>query len=417
MKIFQKNEISSNIIALIFVQFANYISPLLVLPYLSRVLGLDGFGVVVMAMSLCSIALIVTDYGFGLSAPYWLAKNKSNKERVAEYLGGVFFIKSILFVVCFTVTTVFYCHTDLIPRNDIFFYALIASMFFQTFQPNWFFLGIEKMKNVTIFMVSAKLSYLFLVFFFVNNSTQIDIVIVCFAISNFLATAIGILFIYKENYRIARSTTKQSWIIFKDGSAFFLSRLAVGVYTSASTFLVGSFSGASSAALYNSAEKLYQAGQSATSPVSQVLFPYLTRTGKKEILYKFVGGLFIPMILGIIFCIHYADIIVTFIFGEQFRAASELLEIFLVTLLINFIGVNFGYPAFSILGRIDIANKTVLCGSALQLINLVVMYTQGFISAINVCYSVLFVESVVMLLRVSIYYYLIRNAKISNFVN
>lgn len=408
MKFFRKNEISNNIIALIFVQFANYISPLLVLPYISRVLGLDGFGIVAMAMSLCSIALIVTDYGFGLSAPYWLAKNKSDKGKVAEYLGAVFFIKGMLFLVCFFVTVFLYFHTNLIPRNDTFLYALIASMFFQAFQPNWFFLGIEKMKNVTVLMVSAKLSYLFLIFLFVKKSTQVDVVMICFAISNCLAAFIGVLFIYRENYTIAKSTAKQSWMVFKDGCIFFISRLAVGVYTSASTFLVGSFNGASSAALYNSAEKLYQAGQSATSPISQALFPYLARTGKKEILYKLVGGLLIPMFFGVVFCIYYSDLIITLVFGEQFSAASELLEIFLVTLLINFIGVNFGYPAYASIGRLDIANKSVILAAVLQISSITIMYIAKCLNAKNICLSILFVETVVMLVRVFCFFYLSR---------
>lgn len=409
MKLFRKNEISSNIIALIFVQFANYISPLLVLPYLSRVLGLDGFGAVAMAMSLCGIVLIVTDYGFGLSAPYWLAKNKSNKERVAEYLGAVFFIKTMLFVVCFIAIGIFFHHSKEVSYSHVFFYALIASIFFQTYQPNWFFLGIEKMKNVTIFMVSAKLSYLLLVFTFVNDSTKIDIVIVSFAISNFLATAIGISYIYKENYRIARPTIKQSWSVFKDGGVFFVSRLAVGVYTSASTFLVGLFSGASSAALYNSAEKLYQAGQSATSPVSQALFPYLTRTGKKEVLYKFVGGLLIPISFGVIICIYYADAIMALVFGEQFRVAGGLFKIFSITLLINFIGVNFGYPAYASIGRLDIANRSVILAAVLQILSITIMYISKNLNAENICFSVLFVESAVMLVRVSCFYFLSKN--------
>ncbi len=410
MHIFKKNEISNNIIALVFVQFANYISPLLILPYLSRVLGLDGFGVVAIAMSLCGIALIITDYGFGLSAPYWLAKNKTDRNQVAEYLGAIFIIKFILFTICtIAVTYYFFFLQTVMPHTLLFFGALVSSIFFQTFQPNWFFLGIEKMKNVTFFMVTAKLSYLLLVFTIVKKTTQIDLVIFCFSVSNLLATAIGIAFIYKEGYRISKPKIILIYNVFKDGGFFFLSRLAVGVYTSASTFLVGSFSGASAAAFYNSAEKLYQAGQSATSPVSQALFPYLARTGRKDILYKAVGGLIIPMIIGVSFCIYYSDYIVVTFFGEEFHAASYLLKIFMVTLLVNFIGVNFGYPAFSSINRVDIANKSVLFSAVLQLIFLIIMYFTDSVTPINICYSVLIIEVIVMLIRVSFFVYLSRN--------
>lgn len=415
MNFFKKNEISNNIIALVFVQFANYISPLLILPYLSRVLGLDGFGVVAIAMSLCGIALIITDYGFGLSAPYWLAKNKTERNEVAEYLGAIFIIKFILFTICtIAVTYYFFFLQTVMPHTLLFFGALVSSIFFQTFQPNWFFLGIEKMKNVTFFMVTAKLSYLLLVFTIVTKTTQIDLVIFCFSVSNLLATAIGIAFIYKEGYRISKPKVILIFSVFKDGGFFFLSRLAVGVYTSASTFLVGSFSGASAAALYNSAEKLYQAGQNATSPVSQALFPYLARTGRKDVLYKAVGGLLIPMLFGTWFCISYSEEIVVLIFGEAFNGSSDLLEIFLITLIINFVGVNFGYPAFASIDRVDVANKSVLFAAILQVASLFCMYFMEVITPLNVCYSVLFVEAVVMITRVFFYVKLCGNNKVTS---
>lgn len=401
-----KHNLIQNIIALVFVQFANYISPLLVLPYLSRVLGLDGFGTIAMAMSLCSIALVITDYGFALSAPYWISKNKLDKSAVSSYLGAIFFIKTILFIICGSLFFIYLAVNDSISKYGFIKYYIVASIFFQSFQPNWFFLGIEKMKNVTIFMVTAKMTYLIMVFWLVKKSTQVDLVILCFAISNLLATLIGFFYLYKEKYWISIPTPTLVWRVAKDSSPFFISRLAVGVYTSASTFLVGNFAGTSAAALYGSAEKLYQAGQSISSPVSQALFPYLARTGDNRALYKFVGILFVPITFGVILSINYSDLIMEVFFGKDFGAASGLLNIFLVTLLVNFIGVNFGYPAFASIGRVDIANKSVLFAAAFQMLLLVGMFLSNSIDAKNICLSVLFVESVVMLVRVYYFFYL-----------
>ncbi|WP_178090441.1 oligosaccharide flippase family protein [Plesiomonas shigelloides] len=407
----QVNNLNKNIFFLTLVQFANYIAPLLVLPYLGRVLGLDGFGVVAMGMSLCSMVLIITEYGFGVSAPYWLAKNKKNRAEVSSYVGAIFLVKALLFLLSVVAVSIYFMLMTEIPRSTLLHVAILASIFFQTFQLSWFFLGIEKMKNVTIFTVTAKLSYLALVFLCVNDKLDLALVFVCYAISNLFATAIGIVFLYKEKYWIARPTKKQTWEVFKNSGLFFISRLAVGVYTSASTFLVGNFAGLDAAALYGSAEKLYQAGQSATSPVSQALYPYLARTGDKQALYKFVGVLLIPLCIGVAGCIYYAEPIITLIFGEEFIAATELLKVFLLTLLINFVGVNFGYPAFSIIGRVDIANKTVIFGAVLQLISILTLYSMSAITAKNICLSVLVVECVVMLIRIITYWGLINNKK------
>ncbi|HGE6089863.1 TPA: oligosaccharide flippase family protein [Vibrio cholerae] len=402
----QEVKLKANIIYLIIMQLGNYIAPLLVLPYLSRVLGLDGFGVVAIAISLCAIALIITDYGFGISAPYWLARNKTDKSAVASYVGAIFFIKMLLFLLSASVVLIYFNFASQIPREPLLYLAILVCVFLQTFQINWFFLGIEKMKNITIFMVIAKVSYLILVFLLVKHSSDIALVLVCYAISNFLATSLGIFFLYKEKYWISRPTKMQTWYVFKDSGLFFVSRLSVGVYTSASTFLVGNFAGAGAAAIYNVAEKLYMAGQSATSPVSQALYPYLARTGDKQALYKFVAILLIPLSVVVSSCIYFSEPIIILIFGEDFIAATELLRIFLLTLLVNFVGINFGYPAFATIGKVNIANKTVIFASVLQVMSIVTLYSMSAITAKNICLSVFAIETVVMLIRMVLYWLL-----------
>ncbi|WP_050989587.1 oligosaccharide flippase family protein [Vibrio ordalii] len=406
-------KLRENIIYLILMQFGNYIAPLLILPYLSRILGLDGFGIVAMSMSLCAIALIITDYGFGISAPYWLAKNKKDKRLVSQYIGAVFFVKFILFLLCSLGVFIFLNATDVIPFDKVTYVAIFLSILFQTFQPNWFFLGIEKMKNITIFMVTAKIIYLLLVFFYIKESTQSGMVLVCFAISNLFASSIGVYLIYKEGYWFSTPSRSEIWKVFKDGALFFISRLSVGVYTSANTFLVGIFSGAGGAALYNSAEKLYQAGLNATSPISQALYPYLARTGDKKVFYKFISLVFIPLFFIVLGCIAHAELIMVFIFGDEFRAGAKLLKIFMMIWLVSFVGVNFGYPAFASIGRVDIANKSVIFAAFLQLVSILTLYIFNMITAENVCLSVLAVETVVMLLRLVTFFKISRATQLN----
>ncbi|WP_409339321.1 oligosaccharide flippase family protein, partial [Providencia rustigianii] len=68
------NRIYKNILSLTLIQLFNYISPLLVLPYLSRTLSIDGFGLLMLSMSMISICLVISDFGFNLSSTYWIAK-------------------------------------------------------------------------------------------------------------------------------------------------------------------------------------------------------------------------------------------------------------------------------------------------------------------------------------------------------
>src|SRR5271170_3092180 len=57
-----------NVIALYGVQACTYALPLLTLPYLARVLGPSGWGVVVFAQAIGEVIACIVEYGFDISA-------------------------------------------------------------------------------------------------------------------------------------------------------------------------------------------------------------------------------------------------------------------------------------------------------------------------------------------------------------
>ncbi|QRG80663.1 oligosaccharide flippase family protein [Citrobacter sp. R56] len=387
-------------VALTLVQFSNYLAPLLVLPYLSRVLGTDGFGMIMMSLSLCSIGFIITDYGFNLSASYWIAKNAKNREKVSKYIGAVYTIKSVL-ITFFIIALILYLLISdslLASRHDLI--ALVGCVvLFQSFQPMWFFQGIEKLKNVTIYMVISKLSYLVLVWLLVKKESDINFVLVSLCVSNLVATAISIYSIYHEGYRIGNPAWYLIKHVFHSSSGFFFARVSVSVYTSASTLIVGSCAGLHQAAMYSAAEKLYMAGQSLSSPVSQSLYPYLARTGNSKALLKIMAVLIPLFILGCLVVSFISADFIHIFYGNGFEDSVHIFNVFLLSLIVTFVSINFGYPAFAALGKLRWANITVFIGGALQILLLFILYYKDMITGMNVAICVLVTESTVLICR------------------
>ncbi|BBT67265.1 MULTISPECIES: oligosaccharide flippase family protein [Aeromonas] len=399
-----QKKVYKNIGYLLLVQFANYVAPLMVLPYLTRILSVDGFGLVVMTISMCGIAMILTDFGFNLSGTYWISKHRDNKKEISKYIGAVTAIKFLLCIISSLSVLIYSYYTD-IDFGASILVAVVAIIFSQGFQLTWFFQGIEKMKNVTASMVVAKLFYVIAIFLIVKEQSDTATVLLCLAVSNIISTIIGFILLYKEGLSLEKPDWAQVVSAFKDSFSFFLSRAAVGLYTSASTFIVGSISGIQQAALYSSAEKLYQAGQGVTAPVSQALYPYLARSGDIRALYKFVLILLMPLVLGCSVCYLFAEDILRIFYGEQFSSAYSILRMFLICSVINFVSVNFGYPAFSTIGRLDIVNRSVYIGGIAQFCSLGYLFSTNNVNAYNVVLSVLCVEVVVMVIRVCSFYY------------
>lgn len=403
LKKMNSNNVSKNAMALYIIQIFSMVAPLIVLPYLSRMLGVEGFGKTMLIFSLCAIAVVITDYGFNLSATYSISKNRDDKTYVSELIGAIYVIKIVITCALLTIIFILNDHIGIEIEDKNLYLYIALNIFAQAFIPTWFFHGIEKMKNVTIFMSLSKMTYVILIFCFVEDVSDVNLVVLLYATSNIIAVLTANSLIYSNGYSINQPRIKNIGFILKDSSQYFLSRASVTLYTTASTFLVGTNAGMQQAAFYSSSEKIYQAFQSITGPIAQALFPYMANNKDTNILTKVLVFIGIPLSLFCIIGSYWASDIMSIIFGHEFREASYVLQLFLIIAMINFISVIYGYPAFASIGRVNLANYSVMLGAFIQGICLIILFVTDNISALNIVNSILITEIIVMIVRLILY--------------
>jgi len=90
-----------NFFSLSSLQGVNYILPLIVLPYLIRVLGPEKIGLIAFAQSFVQYFVILTDYGFNLSATRQIALYRERKEQLHQIFTSVLAVKLILVIIGF----------------------------------------------------------------------------------------------------------------------------------------------------------------------------------------------------------------------------------------------------------------------------------------------------------------------------
>src|SRR5665647_1393730 len=80
---------------LFLLQNINYIIPLLLLPYLTRVLGADNFGKIAFAQAFITYFSILTEFGFGTSAVQEIVKVRKDKDALSKVYWTTTFAKLI----------------------------------------------------------------------------------------------------------------------------------------------------------------------------------------------------------------------------------------------------------------------------------------------------------------------------------
>lgn len=396
----------SNAGFLLLLQISSYIFPLLLIPYLTRVLGISLYGVVAFALATAQLLCIITDFGFNLSATRQIAENHNNRDRVRRIIASVFVSKTLLLVpVVIILCLLIYGQQEKYGDYSTLFWLLLIPVIGQTFQPIWFFQGIERMAFITVFIVVARALYVLLVIALVASAHDVNWVILSNGISQIIAATIAILFMFRLGYRPLWAGWHYVKLVFSESIQFFWSRLAVSTYTIGGVFFLGLFATPSAVAFYSAAEQLYRAGQALFHPVVQSLYPYMARTKDTALFWRVMKGAFLFSLLGLVFTYFTGEWFLTKIFGSEFSESYNVLMVFVVVFCVVVPSSLIGYPLLGVFGNSDFANRSVLIGGIVQLTLLVMLWVLNWNYILMVAATVLITESFVFLIR----YYKVRS--------
>jgi len=153
-------------------QATNFLIPLIILPYLVRVLGMERFRLIAFAQAFTQYFIIITDYGFNLSATREISICRGDHKRVSVIFCSVMVIRFALLVVC---AIVFFAIISGFSKFQIewelylFSFGLVVG---NILFPVWFFQGMEKMKYITYFNLSSKIVSLVAILFFIQRASD-----------------------------------------------------------------------------------------------------------------------------------------------------------------------------------------------------------------------------------------------------
>lgn len=402
MKIEHKKRLLGNFFSLTILQLMNYILPLLTLPYLVRVLNIETYGLVIFAQSFILFINIFVDWGFNLSATKDISINRDSEGKLTEIYSSVMIIKLLLVLCSFFVLSLLVHFFDKFSADPTIYYLTFLWVIGQAIFPVWYFQGIEKMKYITFVNIVAKLGFTLCIFLFVSSNSDYLLVPFFNGLGAIIASFIALWFVHiKLKQRFKWQSIATLYRYFKDSSEFFLSRLSLSLYTSANTFVLGLVTNTTIVGYYGVAEQLYKALQAFYTPLSQVLYPYISKERNITLFKKIFSRVVVVNILGISLLFLIDTYIFQLLFGNKVGSESILIfEIFLIASIIVVPSILLGYPFLGALGFSKYANLSVIYASIIHIVGLSLLVISSHISMYSVAYMVLATEIFVFIYRV-----------------
>jgi PST family polysaccharide transporter len=341
----EKKVLVSNFLALGIVQGLNFLLPLLVVPYLLYTLGIEIFGLLAMATAFSSYFMILSDYGFNITATREISIHREHSDKLNEIFSAVMMIKIVLMCIGFSILLLSLWLFDSLAKDALIYLLTFGMVIGEVLFPIWFFQGIEKMRYIAILNIVAKLFFLLAIFIFVKVEEDAYLVPLFNSLGFILVGMVSLFYIYKEfdirfvwqPYSVLRRYLIMGWHIF-------LSKLAVTLYSSSNIFILGLFTNHLLVGYYAVAYKVVSALVSLGDIINQVIFPYLSKKWMEnrevyyELFYRFLKGIIAGMFFFSLILFFTAEEIVYLLAGEETTVTVELLKIMSLFLIIAPLG-------------------------------------------------------------------------------
>lgn len=397
----KKSVLLKNTVMLYILTFSTYLMSFIVVPYETRILGTAGYGLLGVATAMMVYFQLVIDFGFILSATEEVSRNREDKRYLSQIFTAVTLNKLLLTLVS---GIVLFALCRLVPRwqeHALFFFLFFLATAINSLIPDYLYRGIEQMSAITIRTVLIKFFFTVMIFLLLKSPSDYCVIPLLNIIGN-LGALLGVYvhLFRKVGIRFARITRADFWRSFRQSNTFFLSRIASTAYTAANTVILDVLSAGTSTAFYSSADKLITTAKNGLSPISDSLYPYMTKNRDFKLVKK-VLCIIMPVILaGCAVVFIWAEPLCTWFFGPGYGQTAPVLRAMLPVVVVILPSYILGFPTLSAMGLSKYANYSVIFGSVLHICNLCALYFSGHMNMITLGILVSIAETAILAFRI-----------------
>lgn len=386
-------------------QAANYLIPLITIPYISRVVGVEKFGALEFSYTIVLYFIQFVEYSFDITATRRMAVISDNSVLVSRLFSAVFWSKILLWTLSTFIFAIFLIFNESLQkfRLPLLGYYFITTSF--ALSQNWFYQGLQKLGVVALSNVGIKLVFALLLFFLVKKESDYYLVAVSTTAGYMIVSAITFSYAFKlvpdlrlyfPGFRLLMRNLKNGFYVFAAG-------MTNKIYGLSGMYWAGILLSGVQLGQFSAGHKLYLVMQSMLFyPVHMTLLPHLSIKLKEGLqayrksLYRYLKWILAVTLVIVLAVYGTSPWIIKVLFGYEFEGTHVIFNLFLPSLVCSVFINMFVYQAFIQLKRDDLHLKAHLIMMVVSVLGnyLAIRYYQapggaGFRSLMDVFYVVM----------------------------
>ena len=380
----KNKKIVNNTIMLMIFNITKIIMPFITLPYLTRVLTTDTYGVVTYAKTVMTYMQIFVDFGFVLSATKDIVKVKDNKEKMALVIGDTMIARVILGLIGFIIILILGVSLPILRANILYTILSYIVVFLSIFLMDFLFRGIERMHVITIRFIVMKTISTVLTFFFIKDDSDILLIPILDILSSLVAIILVFWEIKKMKVGVKFTKVKNALSSIKDSFIYFLSNVASTSFNALSTIIIGIFISATDVAYWGVCMQIIGTIQACYTPISDGIYPEMIKSKNINLIRKVIK-IFLPVVtLGCILAYFLAVPGLWILGGDEYLAAVPIFRILIPALFFGFFSIIYGWPTLGVIGKTKETTISTVVSIVINIILLGILVLTNSFTLVNI---------------------------------
>lgn len=368
-------------------QILKYLFPLLLIPYLTRVLGTEGYAVYAYVLSFMGVIQTIADFGFTLSGTKKVVDLRGDTAALSRLVGAITVARLMLLCGLFVCVMVVTRFIPIMAENTVYVIWAFFATAGRTVLPDFIFQGNERMGPLTTRYFASKGVQVALTILLVRGPGDLILV----AVADVLSEIVDIAWSYRAQKRmfgvgIARPTFKESFEELRVSAIYCVSNVSSSLFSGFTTVIIGlAITSKTDIAFWSLTLTTVNAVQSLYTPIANSLYPHMIKNRDFGFARKLALVALPALILGTVAYCALSKPIMLVLGGPEYVGGAHVMWMISPIFIFSFYGILIGWPVLGAMGHVKELTVSTLFTGIVNVVSLLALYLIGLITLDVIC--------------------------------